>query len=78
MQGPNVRFAPVILPDSRQARLRRLYPKAIVKPAIRTLLVPTPVQNPRKLGAQKPLDNEDMLDFVEQVIDSVMLASIGS
>ncbi|NLW13148.1 MAG: transcription-repair coupling factor, partial [Trueperella sp.] len=78
MQGPNVRFAPVILPDSRQARLRRLYPKAIVKPAIRTLLVPTPVQNPRKLGAQKPLDNEDMLDFVEHVIDSVMLASIGS
>ena len=78
MQGPNVRFAPVILPDSRQARLRRLYPKAIAKPAIRTLLVPTPVRDPRKLGAQKPLDNEEMLDFVEQVIDSVFLATIGS
>ncbi|VEI13016.1 transcription-repair coupling factor [Trueperella bialowiezensis] len=78
MQGRNVRFAPVVLPDSRQARLRRLYPKAIAKPAIRTLLVPTPVADPRKLGAQKPIDNEEMVEFVNQVIDSVFLASIGS
>lgn len=78
MQGNNVRFAPVVLPDSRHARLRRLYPKAIAKPAIRTLLVPLPVENERRLGAAKVIEGDAVVQFVEQVVDSVMLASIGS
>ncbi|MDP9806128.1 transcription-repair coupling factor (superfamily II helicase) [Trueperella bonasi] len=78
MQGANVRFAPVVLADSRQARLRRLYPKAIAKAAIRTLIVPTPAKDARKLGAPQALANEELLKFVNQVIDSVFLASIGS
>ena len=40
--GRNVRFAPVALPDSRQARLKRLYPGAMLKPAVRVLMVPVP------------------------------------
>ncbi|MEW6931811.1 transcription-repair coupling factor [Trueperella pyogenes] len=78
MQGNNVRFAPVVLPDSRQARLRRLYPKSIAKPAIRMILVPLPVENERRLGAAKVIEGDAVVQFVEQVIDSVMLASIGS
>ncbi|MGJ9576903.1 transcription-repair coupling factor [Actinotignum sp. GS-2025c] len=40
--GRNVRFTPVALPDSRQARLKRLYPGAMLKPAVRVLMVPVP------------------------------------
>jgi transcription-repair coupling factor (superfamily II helicase) len=42
LQGNHVRFAPVELPDSRQVRLARLYPKTLLKPAVRTMLVPVP------------------------------------
>jgi transcription-repair coupling factor (superfamily II helicase) len=41
-QGNHVRFGPAELPESREVRLRRLYPGAIVKPAVRTILVPVP------------------------------------
>lgn len=41
-QGKVVRFAPVTLPDSRQVRLRRLYPGATLKPGAEQLLVPKP------------------------------------
>ncbi len=34
--GRNVRFAPVVLPDSRVVRLQRMYPKSIVKPQVET------------------------------------------
>jgi transcription-repair coupling factor (superfamily II helicase) len=41
-QGNHIRFAPAELPESREVRLRRLYPGALVKPAVRTILVPVP------------------------------------
>ncbi len=41
-QGNHVRFGPAELPESREVRLRRLYPGALVKPAVRTILVPVP------------------------------------
>jgi transcription-repair coupling factor (superfamily II helicase) len=41
-QGTHIRFAPVDLPDSRQVRVQRLYPKTVLKPAVRTMLVPVP------------------------------------
>ena len=41
-QGNHVRFSPADLPESREVRLRRLYPGALVKPAVRTILVPVP------------------------------------
>ena len=40
--GNHVRFAPVELPDSRQVRVQRLYPKTVLKPAVRTMLIPVP------------------------------------
>jgi len=42
LQGNHVRFAPVELPDSRQVRVQRLYPRTLIKPAVRTMLVPAP------------------------------------
>ncbi|MFC5370686.1 transcription-repair coupling factor [Arcanobacterium bovis] len=75
MQGRNIRFAPVQLPDSRQARLKRLYPRAVVKPAVRALLVPVPdADGGRMLGAEKPLDNDEIMDFVETLIHAVFVA----
>src|SRR5262249_19438468 len=41
-QGTHIRFAPVDLPESRQVRAQRLYPKTVLKPAVRTMLVPVP------------------------------------
>ncbi len=42
LQGNFVRFGPVQLPDSRQVRVQRLYPKTVLKQQVRTMLVPAP------------------------------------
>jgi transcription-repair coupling factor (superfamily II helicase) len=41
-QGSHVRFSPVVLPESRQVRVERLYPRTLLKTAVRTMLVPVP------------------------------------
>src|SRR5262249_56311583 len=41
-QGTHIRFSPVELPDSRQVRGARPYPKTVLKTAGRTMLVPGP------------------------------------
>ncbi|HZC39676.1 MAG TPA: transcription-repair coupling factor [Streptosporangiaceae bacterium] len=41
-QGSYIRFSPADLPDSRQVRVQRLYPKTVLKPAVRSMLVPVP------------------------------------
>jgi transcription-repair coupling factor (superfamily II helicase) len=41
-QGNHIRFAPVELPESRQVRVERLYPRTLIKPTVRTMLVPVP------------------------------------
>jgi transcription-repair coupling factor (superfamily II helicase) len=48
-QGNHIRFAPVDLPESRQVRAQRLYPRTLLKQAVRTMLVPVP-----KVGAYRP------------------------
>jgi transcription-repair coupling factor (superfamily II helicase) len=42
LQGSHIRFAPVELPESRQVRAQRLYPRTLLKQAVRTMLVPVP------------------------------------
>jgi transcription-repair coupling factor (superfamily II helicase) len=42
LQGNHIRFGPVELPDSRQVRLQRMYPGAIIKPTVSTMLIPVP------------------------------------
>ncbi|MGI9007600.1 MAG: transcription-repair coupling factor [Streptosporangiaceae bacterium] len=41
-QGNHIRFAPVELPESREVRVQRLYPRTLIKAAVRTMLVPVP------------------------------------
>ncbi len=41
-QGNHIRFGPVDLPESRQVRAQRLYPRTLYKPAVATMLVPVP------------------------------------
>ncbi len=69
VQGKYVRFAPVELPDSGKVRLDRLYPRSILKPGVRTMLVPRP--QPRNVGGP-PIRDEELLAWARQVLDSVV------
>ena len=61
--GQQVRFHPVELPESRTLRLTRLYPGTVVKPAVRTILVPRP--------------SEDLLGWAAEVIGVIDPSSEG-
>jgi transcription-repair coupling factor (superfamily II helicase) len=69
LQGKYVRFAPVQLPDSGKVRLDRLYPRSILKPGVRTMLVPRPL--PKTVGGP-PIRDEELLAWVRQVVDAVV------
>jgi transcription-repair coupling factor (superfamily II helicase) len=69
LQGKYVRFSPVDLPDSAKVRLDRVYPKSIVKPGVRTMLVPRP--STAVVGGQ-PIRDEALLTWAREVIDTVV------
>ncbi|WP_127573502.1 transcription-repair coupling factor [Georgenia faecalis] len=73
-QGRYVRFAPVELPESAQLRLKRLYPGTVLKPAVRTVLVPFPMT--AKLGG-KPLRDTELLRWVHDLIDAVLVGNVA-
>jgi transcription-repair coupling factor (superfamily II helicase) len=82
LQGSHVRFAPVELPESRQVRVQRLYPRTVLKPAVRTMLVPVPKAAPghqqgggrqapvSALGAQ-PLRDQELLTWCRELVEAV-------
>ncbi len=51
--GDPLRVAPAELPDSLQVRLQRLYPKTVLKPTVRTMLIPL---SKTRRGGQPPRD----------------------
>jgi transcription-repair coupling factor (superfamily II helicase) len=67
--GSHIRFAPVELPDSRQVRVQRLYPKTVLKPTVRTMLIPVP--KTAAIGGQ-PLRDTELLAWCREVIRSVL------
>jgi transcription-repair coupling factor (superfamily II helicase) len=67
--GSHIRFTPVELPDSRQVRVQRLYPKTILKSAVRTMLVPAP--KTAAIGGQ-PVRDTELLTWCGEVIRSVL------
>jgi transcription-repair coupling factor (superfamily II helicase) len=77
LQGNHVRFAPVELPESRQVRAQRLYPKTVLKPTVRTMLVPVPRAAPAgRPGAPPPpgappLRDTELLAWCGQLIEAV-------
>ncbi|MBO2446978.1 transcription-repair coupling factor [Actinomadura barringtoniae] len=75
LQGNFVKFAPVDLPDSKQVRLQRLYPKSILKPATSTLLVPTP--KTAQLGG-RPLRDQELLKWATDLVDALFLEPVRS
>ncbi len=83
-QGSQIRFSPVELPESREVRVQRLYPRTLLKPAVRTMLVPVPKADgaqasagraaparPVSLGAP-PLRDQDLLAWCEELIEAVL------
>ncbi|MCG7287814.1 transcription-repair coupling factor [Cellulomonas sp. ACRRI] len=74
-QGKFVRFAPVDLPESAQLRLKRLYPGSVLKPALRTVLVPFPTT--ARIGG-KPLHGEAIMSWARQLIDAVVLGDVSA
>jgi transcription-repair coupling factor (superfamily II helicase) len=65
LQGQQVRLAPLPLPDSMRVRIARLYPKAVVKAAVDTVLVP----RPREPGiGGRPLIGRPLLDWTADVV----------
>jgi len=67
--GKNLRFAPVVLPDSKVVRLQRMYPKSIVKTQAESILVPRP-GTPGATG--RPLEGVALLEWARVVIDTVI------
>ncbi|MFF1529893.1 transcription-repair coupling factor [Cellulomonas sp. NPDC058312] len=74
-QGKFVRFAPVELPESAQLRLKRLYPGSVLKPALRTVLVPFPTT--ARIGG-KPLHGEAVLTWARELIDAVVRGDVAA
>jgi transcription-repair coupling factor (superfamily II helicase) len=74
VQGSSVRFGPVDLPESAVLRLQRLYPKTLVKPAVRTMLVPRPTT--ARVGG-RPLRDLELLAWCRGVVDAMLDQPVG-
>ncbi|MBD8062540.1 transcription-repair coupling factor [Oceanitalea stevensii] len=74
-QGKYVRFAPVELPESAQLRLKRLYPGTVLKPAVRTILVPFPMT---AKVAGKPLHDAALLVWAGELVEAVLTSSVAA
>jgi len=63
---------------SRQVRVQRLHPKTVLKPSVRTMLVPVPKtatrsgQPPRDTIGGQPLRDIELLAWCGEVIRSVL------
>ncbi|GAA1036099.1 transcription-repair coupling factor [Virgisporangium ochraceum] len=69
LQGRHVRFGPLSLPDSKQLRLKRLYPDAVYKQATDTVSLPRPTT--ARVGGQ-PLRDTALLDWAAELLRSVL------
>ncbi|GIJ58786.1 transcription-repair coupling factor [Virgisporangium aurantiacum] len=69
LQGRHIRFGPLALPDSKQMRLKRLYPEAVYKQATDTVSLPRPMT--ARVGGQ-PLRDVALLDWAAELLRSVL------
>ncbi|MEU9200055.1 transcription-repair coupling factor [Streptomyces sp. NPDC048332] len=69
LQGPNIRFAPVELRESQELRLKRLYPKTVIKPALHQILVPRPTGG--KIGG-KPVVGRELLAWTGEFLTTIL------
>src|SRR4029450_12774221 len=68
LAGRQIRFAPMRLPESRATRLARLYPDALYKQAVNTVLVPRP--STARVGGQ-PLRDRALLDWCTEFLTAM-------
>ncbi|MFV2196063.1 transcription-repair coupling factor [Nocardiopsis sp. LOL_012] len=68
LQGQQIRFSPVELRESQELRLRRMYPKSVLKDTTRTLLVPVP-----KAGGigGRPLRDLELLAWCTELVNAI-------
>ncbi|MFD8381308.1 transcription-repair coupling factor [Streptomyces sp. NPDC059679] len=69
LQGSNIRFGPVELRESQELRLGRLYPRSVVKPATKQVLVPRPAT--ARIGG-KPLVGRDLLAWTGEFLTTIL------
>lgn len=69
MQGRNLRFGPLPLPDSKQLRLKRYHPDAVYKQALEQVSVPRP--STRRVGGE-PLRDQALLEWCGQLLADVL------
>ncbi|HEX5568446.1 MAG TPA: hypothetical protein VFY14_16235, partial [Streptomyces sp.] len=69
LQGSNVRFSPVELRESQELRLKRLYPRSVLKAATRQLLVPRPAT--ARIGG-RPVVGRELLTWVGELLTTVL------
>jgi transcription-repair coupling factor (superfamily II helicase) len=82
-QGNHIRFAPVELPESREVRVQRLYPRTLLKRAVRTMLVPVPKArtgsgsgSATPIGAPSMRDSE-LLGWCEELLDAIFAEELA-
>ena len=73
VQGPNIRFGPVQLPESRQMRLQRMYPgsKYLAVPNTQRHVALVPKPKTARIGG-KDLVDAAILDWANEVIKAVL------
>lgn len=68
-QGKYLRVSPVQLRDSQAMRLKRLHPGAVIKAAVRQVLVPLPLT--QRIGGA-PLTDGPLLEWVEALVTRIL------
>jgi transcription-repair coupling factor (superfamily II helicase) len=71
LQGNFIKFAPANLPESKEMRLKRMYPGASVKPAMNAALIPKPKTS--SVGG-RDLADAAILEWAQGVVDAVFAA----
>ncbi|MFH8615208.1 transcription-repair coupling factor [Streptomyces sp. NPDC017979] len=69
LQGNNIRFAPVELRESQELRLKRLYPRTVIKPAVNQVLVPRPTSG--QIGG-KPVVGRELLSWTGEFLTTIL------
>ncbi|NYI06004.1 transcription-repair coupling factor [Allostreptomyces psammosilenae] len=70
LQGNNVRFGPVELRESQELRLKRLYPRSVVKESARQLLVPRPTT--AAIGG-RPLVGRELMAWCRDFLEAMFV-----
>ena len=69
LQGKHIRFGPLPLPDSKQLRLKRLYPESVYKTAADTVSLPRP--STRRVGGE-PMRDTQLLEWAGELLRTVL------